>query len=132
QAGQNSAVAIVLDNQVVSAPQIKQVIVGDAIINGGDIDQSSSKVLATQLKYGALPLSFKILTTEQVSPTLGLQQMKYGLLAGAIGIVLVIVYCLFYYRGLGIVVITSLVASGVLIFASLVLLGRYLGFTLSL
>ncbi len=132
QQGQNSAVAIVLDNEVVSAPQIKQVIVGDAIISGGDINQDTSKILANQLKFGALPLSFKTLTTLSVSPTLGLQQMKYGLLAGALGLILVIVYCLFYYRGLGLVVITSLVASGSLVFASLVLLGRYLGFTLSL
>jgi preprotein translocase subunit SecD len=132
QAGQNSAVAIVLDNEVVSAPQIKSVIVGDAIISGGDINQETSKVLATQLKYGALPLSFKIETIQSVSPTLGLQQMKYGLLAGAIGIILVIAYCLFYYRALGLVVISSLAISGTLIFASLVLLGRYLGFTLSL
>jgi preprotein translocase subunit SecD len=130
--GQNSSVAIVLDNSVVSAPQIKSVIVGDAIINGGDIDQNTSKVLANQLKYGALPLSFKIETIQSVSPTLGLQQMQYGILAGAIGLVLVIGYCLFYYRALGLVVISSLVVSGVLVFASLVLLGRYLGFTLSL
>jgi preprotein translocase subunit SecD len=130
--GQNSAVAIVLDNEVVSAPQIKSVIVGDAIINGGDINEQTSKVLANQLKYGALPLSFKIETIQSVSPTLGLQQMQYGLLAGAIGLVLVIAYCLFYYRGLGLVVISSLAISGLLVFASLVLLGRYIGFTLSL
>ncbi len=132
QQAQNSAVAIVLDNEVVSAPQIKSVIVGDAIINGGDIDQNTSKVLANQLKYGALPLSFKIETIQSVTPTLGLQQMEYGLLAGALGLVLVIVYCLFYYRGLGLVVISSLVISGALVFASLIMLGRFIGFTLSL
>ena len=130
--GQNSSVAIVLDNEVVSAPQIKSVIVGDAIINGGDINENTSKVLANQLKYGSLPLSFKIETIQSVSPTLGLQQMQYGILAGAIGLILVIGYCLFYYRGLGLVVISSLAVSGMLVFASLVLLGRYIGFTLSL
>jgi preprotein translocase subunit SecD len=132
QQGQNSAVAIVLDNEVVSAPQIKQVIVGDAVINGGDIDETNSKLLATQLKYGALPLSFQIENVMTVSPTLGLQQMKYGLLAGAIGLILVVIYCLFYYRALGFVVIASLVVSGALVFGSLVMLGRLIGFTLTL
>jgi preprotein translocase subunit SecD len=132
QAGQNSAVAIVLDNEVVSAPQIKQVITGDAVISGGDIDEANSKLLATQLKYGSLPLSFKIENVQTVSPTLGLQQMKYGLLAGAIGLILVVGYCLFYYRALGLVVIASLAVSGSLVFASLVMLGRLMGFTLTL
>jgi len=125
-------VAIVLDNEVVSAPQIQSVIVGDAVINGGDIDENNSKLLATQLKYGALPLNFALQDFETVSPTLGLQQMGYGLLAGAIGLILVIAYCLFYYRAMGLVVIASLAASGGTIFAALVLLGRYMGFTLSL
>jgi len=125
-------VAIVLDNEVVSAPQIQAVIVGDAVINGGDIDENNSKLLATQLKYGALPLNFALQDFETVSPTLGLQQMGYGLLAGAIGLILVIAYCLFYYRAMGLVVIASLAVSGGTIFAALVLLGRYMGFTLSL
>ena len=64
--------------------------------------------------------------------TLGLQQLGYGLIAGLIGLALVIVYCLFYYRALGLVVIASLVVSGLTVFASLVLLGRSIGFTLSL
>jgi preprotein translocase subunit SecD len=125
-------VAVVLDNEVVSAPQIKNVIVGDAIINGSGINQDTSKTLATQLRYGSLPLNFKIENTQAVTATLGLQQMRYGLLAGAIGLLLVVLYCLFYYRALGLVVIASLLASGLTVFASLVLLGRTLGFTLSL
>jgi preprotein translocase subunit SecD len=125
-------VAIVLDNEVVSAPQIQAVIVGDAVINGGGIDSQTSKLLATQLKYGALPLNFAMQNFQTVSPTLGLQQMEYGLLAGAIGLILVIAYCFFYYRALGLVVIASLAVSGATVFASLVLLGRTMGFTLSL
>src|SRR5205823_7234717 len=74
--GQTSSVAIVLDNEVVSAPQIKSVIVGDAIINGGDINENTSKVLANQLKSGSLPLSFKIETIQSVSPTRALQQTQ--------------------------------------------------------
>jgi preprotein translocase subunit SecD len=125
-------VAVVLDNQVVSAPQIQSVISGDAIINGTGINQTTSKTLATQLRYGSLPLNFKIENTQAVTATLGLQQMRYGLLAGAIGLILVVLYCLFYYRALGLVVIASLAVSGLTVFASLVLLGRSLGFTLSL
>ncbi len=132
QPAQNAQVAIVLDNQVVSAPQIQSVIVGDAIINGTGINDVTSKILATQLKYGSLPLNFKEETYQTVTATLGLQQMEYGLLAGAIGLALVILYCLFYYRGLGLVVIASLAVSGAIIFGALVLLGRYMGFTLSL
>jgi preprotein translocase subunit SecD len=125
-------VAIVLDNEVVSAPVIQQVIVGDAIINGSGIDETTSKTLATQLKYGALPLSFKIQSVDSISPTLGSQQLEYGLLAGGIGLALVVLYCLFYYRALGLVVIASLAVSAALVFGSLVVLGRIMGFTLSL
>jgi preprotein translocase subunit SecD len=132
QDGQQHQVAIVLDNEVISAPSINEVIPGSAIITGTGINQDTSKTLATQLKFGSLPLSFKILTTDSVSATLGLAQMKAGLLAGAIGLVLVVIYCLIYYRALGLVVIASLAASASIVFASLVLLGRSMGFTLSL
>lgn len=133
-AGQTAGaqVAIVLDNEVVSAPAIQGVIVGDAIINGTGINENTSKVLATQLKYGALPLSFKIQSVNSVSATLGIQQLQYGLLAGGIGLVLVVLYCLLYYRALGLVVIASLLVSATLVFGSLVELGRIMGFTLSL
>jgi preprotein translocase subunit SecD len=125
-------VAIVLDNQVVSAPTIQQVINGPAVISGTGITADTAHTLATQLKYGALPLGFVQQTAQIVSATLGLQQLQYGLLAGAIGLALVIVYCMLYYRALGLVVIASLLVSGSIVFASLVLLGRSIGFTLSL
>jgi preprotein translocase subunit SecD len=125
-------VAIVLDNEVVSAPTIQQTINGPAVISGTGITADSSHTLATQLKYGALPLGFVQQTAQNVSATLGLQQLKYGLIAGAIGLALVIGYCLVYYRALGLVVIASLVVSGAIVFSSLVLLGRGIGFTLSL
>jgi preprotein translocase subunit SecD len=104
---------------------------GDAIIYG-QFSRADVVTLSQQLKYGSLPLSFKIQDFSGVSATLGLQQMKMGLFAGAIGLALVIMYCLFYYRALGLVVLLSLLASGVLVFASLVLLGRFQGYTLSL
>jgi preprotein translocase subunit SecD len=124
-------VAIVLDNQVVSAPSIDNVIPGDAIIYGS-FSRDDVVTLSQQLKYGSLPLAFKIQSFEDVTPTLGTQQMKMGLLAGGIGLALVILYCLFYYRALGFVVIASLAVSGTIVYGSLVQLGRMNGYTLSL
>jgi preprotein translocase subunit SecD len=124
-------VAIVLDNKVVSAPSIDGVISGDAIIYG-QFSRDDVVTLSQQLKYGSLPLAFNIQSFEDVTPTLGTQQMKMGLLAGGIGLVLVILYCLFYYRALGLVVIASLAVSGAIVYGALVQLGRMNGYTLSL
>lgn len=124
-------VAIVLDNRVVSAPTIQGVIAGDAQIYGA-FTKDDVDTLSRQLKYGSLPLSFRIESVDTVSATLGLAALEGGLIAGAIGIGLVILYCLLYYRALGLVVVASLLVSGAMIFASLVLLGRSFGYTLSL
>ncbi|HVK23349.1 MAG TPA: protein translocase subunit SecD, partial [Actinokineospora sp.] len=126
--------AFVLDTAVVSAPTIQGVINGDTQITGGEGGFKSLEAtkLANVLKYGSLPLSFDASEAETVSPTLGLASMKAGLLAGAIGLLLVFVYCLFYYRLLGVLMILSLVLSGAVVFAVLVLLGRWMGFTLDL
>lgn len=124
-------VAIVLDNRVVSAPTIQGVIAGDAQIYGS-FTKSDVDTLSRQLKYGSLPLSFKIESVDTVSATLGLAALEAGLLAGALGIALVVLYCLFYYRALGLVVVLSLIVSAAAVFASLVLLGRSFGYTLSL
>jgi preprotein translocase subunit SecD len=132
QDGSQHAVAITLDAEVISAPNIISVISGPATISGAGIDDKVAHQLANQLKFGALPMSFEKQNGVDVSATLGLQQLKSGLLAGAIGLVLVVVYCLVYYRALGLVVIASLIVSAALVFGSLVLLGRSMGFTLSL
>lgn len=124
-------VAIVLDKQVVSAPSIDNVISGDAIIYGS-FTRDDVVTLSQQLKYGSLPLAFTIQSYEDVTPTLGTHQLKMGLLAGGIGLALVVLYCLFYYRALGFVVIASLAVSGTIVYGSLVQLGRMNGYTLSL
>ncbi|HEV2781307.1 MAG TPA: protein translocase subunit SecD [Actinophytocola sp.] len=127
--------AFVLDTEVVSAPTIQEAIVGGSTrINGGTggFKQSEAKDLANVLKYGSLPLSFESSEAETVSATLGLSSLRAGLIAGAIGLALVFVYCLFYYRMLGILTILSLVLSASIVFAVLVLLGRWIGFTLDL
>ncbi len=126
-------VAIVLDNRVVSDPVINGPIPGGrAEISGSTIGRSEAQDLTEQLKYGALPLSFNVETAESVSPTLGVEQLKAGLLAGGIGLVLVVVYSLLYYRALGVVVVVSLAVAGAIVYASVVLLGRGIGFTLTL
>ncbi len=124
-------VAIVLDARVISAPTIQGTIPGDAQITGS-FSQKESSDLANVLKYGALPLTFRTQSAETISPTLGDDQLHAGLLAGAIGIGLVVLYSLLYYRGLGLVTIASLALSGLVIYASTVLLGRVIGYTLSL
>jgi preprotein translocase subunit SecD len=124
--------AIVLDGIVQSAPTNATAIDGNAQITG-NFDQSSATALANVLKYGSLPLSFQDnATSETVSPTLGKSSLNAGLLAGAIGLAIVIVYCFFYYRALGIVTIASLAVSGSMVYAAVVLLGQGIDFTLSL
>ena len=127
----NKQVAIVLDGVVISAPTIQGIIPGDAQITG-QFSEREAKDLANVLKYGALPLTFKTQTAETVSPTLGDDQLRAGLLAGAIGLGLVILYSLLYYRGLGLVTIASLALSGLVVYAATTLLGRVIGYTLTL
>jgi preprotein translocase subunit SecD len=124
-------VGITLDGRVISAPTINQAIAGGTEISGS-FTQETATELANQLKYGALPLSFTQATAQSISTELGAEQLKAGLIAGAIGVALVFLYALFYYRLLGLVMIASLVLSAVVVYACLVLLGRQIGFTLSL
>jgi preprotein translocase subunit SecD len=127
--------AFTLDSQVVSAPQIREAIPGGRTqINGGDppFTASSAKELANVLKYGSLPLSFESSEAQTVSATLGLTSLRAGLIGGAIGLGLVLLYSLLYYRVLGVLTALSLAASGAMVFAILVLLGRYINYTLDL
>ncbi|MCW2633067.1 MAG: protein-export rane protein SecD [Pseudonocardia sp.] len=125
------AAAFVLDSKVVSAPTIQGPIFGDTQITG-NFSQAEAQKLASVLKYGSLPLSFAPSEAETVSATLGLASLQAGLIAGGIGLLLVFVYCLIYYRALGVLTILSLVLSGAVVYAVLVLLGRGIGFTLDL
>jgi preprotein translocase subunit SecD len=122
---------VVLDKTVISAPEIQGVLSGQSQITG-QFNASSAKVLADQIKYGALPVTFEPAATQTVSATLGIAQLKAGLLAAAIGMLLVAIYAFFYYRLLGTVIFLSLILSGLLTFGALVFLGRTTGFTLTL
>ncbi len=132
QAFPNNAFAIVLDGRVVTYPTVNEPIPGGQAQISGSFTQAEAQALATVLNYGALPLSFETSDLSTVTPTLGETQLKAGLLAGLIGLGLVLVYSLFYYRGLGMVVFASLVVAGLITYASIVLLGVAIGFTLTI
>ena len=127
--------AFTLDSQVVSAPQIREAIPGGRTqISGGDppFTADTAKSLANVLKYGSLPLSFESSEAETVSASLGLTSLRAGLIAGGIGLAMVLLYSLAYYRVLGLLTALSLVASGAMVYGILVLLGRYINYTLDL
>ena len=125
-------VGFTLDGVVISSPVNINAINGGQTQIQGSFTPSSARDLANKLKYGALPLSFKADQQQTVSATLGTSQLKAGLLAGGIGLILVVIYSLLYYRALGLVTIASLIVSGILTYGCLVLLGTQIGFTLSL
>jgi preprotein translocase subunit SecD len=124
--------AIVLDSEVVSAPQVSNAIPGGSAQITGNFNQQSAQELANVLKYGSLPLAFTIDSVENVSATLGGDQLHAGIVAGLIGLALVVLFCFAYYRGLGIVVVSSLVVAGAITYAAMVLLGKSVGFALNL
>ncbi|QOC92624.1 protein translocase subunit SecD [Micromonospora craniellae] len=124
-------VAVVLDNKIISSPQIQGVLVGSSQITGNFTNAEASE-LAGYLSYGALPVTFEAQEAQNVTATLGASHLRAGLLAAGIGMLLVVIYSLFYYRLLGSVIFLSLVASALLLFGALVFLGRQIGFTLTL
>ena len=125
--------AVVLDGQVISYPSINQgAIVGGSAVIYGNFDQQQATNLANVLSYGSLPLSFHQEAEETITPQLGHDQLTAGLLAGALGLFLVICYLLFYYRGLAIVAVSSLAIAALLTYLSVIVLGKYQGFALSL
>ncbi len=125
-------VAIVLDGLVVSAPRINEAIRGGSAQITGNFTQLEAQDLANVLKYGSLPLAFDRGEVQQVSPTLGSDQLSAGLLAGGLGLGLVLLYSVLYYRGLGIVTVGSLTVAAGLIYLLVLLLGEWIGFTLTL
>jgi preprotein translocase subunit SecD len=125
--------AVVLDGQVISFPSINQgPITGGSAEIFGSFSQAQATSLANVLSYGSLPLTFHQKFVETITPQLGHDQLNAGLLAGAIGLILVICYLLLYYRGLAIVAVSSLAIAALLVYLSVVVLGKYQGFALSL
>ncbi|SCF63922.1 protein translocase subunit SecD [Streptomyces sp. Cmuel-A718b] len=123
--------AIVLDGEVVSAPSVRQALSKNAQISGS-FDQQSAEDLGNILSYGALPLTFKEVSVTTVTAALGSEQLQAGLIAGAIGLALVIIYLVVYYRGLAFIALLSLLVSGILTYTIMSLLGPAIGFALNL
>jgi len=125
-------VAIVLDGLVVSSPRITEAIPsGNAQITGS-FTQLEAQDLANVLKYGALPLAFDRGEVQQVSPTLGADQLNAGVLAAGLGMLLVVIFTLLYYRALGLVTVGSLAVAAVMLYTLILLMGNWIGFTLTL
>ncbi|MGH3310452.1 MAG: protein translocase subunit SecD [Streptomyces sp.] len=123
--------AIALDGEVVSAPSVSQRLGGSAEISGS-FTQTSAEELGNILSYGALPLTFEESDVTTVTAALGSDQLKAGLYAGGIGLALVIIYLVAYYRGLSLIAILSLIVSAVLTYTLMSLLGPAIGFALNL
>jgi len=123
--------AIALDGEVVSAPSVSQALSKNAEISGS-FTQQSAEDLANVLSYGALPLSFQEQSVTTVTAALGGEQLRAGLIAGAIGLALVVIYLVAYYRGLAFIALLSLLVSGILSYTIMSLLGPAIGFALNL
>jgi preprotein translocase subunit SecD len=124
--------AVVLDGNIVSSPNvISPSTAGQTMITGGFNEQQAT-LLANQLSYGHLPLTFKNQSTDSISPELGSSQLHAGLIAAGIGLLLVVLYSFLYYRGLGLVSVSSLIIAALLSYLSVVLLSKYQGYSLSL
>lgn len=132
--GTEEQFAIVLDGVVISAPVMNAVITDGRSSITGNFTEQQALDLANSLKFGALPIKFndKGTSVEEIGPSLAGNQLTAGLTAGAIGLVLVMLYCLFYYRGLGLVVVSSLFVAAAITYAMVLLLSETAGFTLTL
>jgi len=132
-AGTGELFAITLDGKVISAATADSRISGSAQITGS-FSLDTAKSLANNLKYGSLPLDFpeKGINTRNVGPSLAGDQLSAGLWAGAIGLLLVMIFCLLYYRGLGMVVVGSLIVAGAATYGMVLLLSKTAGVTLDL
>ncbi|MBI1377135.1 MAG: protein translocase subunit SecD [Frankiales bacterium] len=123
---------IVLDGLVESSPYVSSAILGGSAVITGSFTADEAKALANVLKYGSLPVTLEVSSVEQISPTLGQDQLDAGLIAGALGLLLVVIYLVIYYRALGLVAVASLLVAGAISYGLFVVLGRQLGFALSL
>ncbi|MCF8554118.1 MAG: protein translocase subunit SecD [Candidatus Nanopelagicales bacterium] len=132
QQAPNDQFAIVLDGVVISAPSVNEPILGGSAVISGSFTADEARALAQVLKYGALPVSLEVDEVQQISPTLGADQLRAGLIAGGFGLLLVIIYLLLYYRALGAIAVVSLFAAAAMTYFVFIILGRGIGFTLTL
>lgn len=124
--------AITLDGLVITAPSTNAVITNGQAQITGSFTQESATVLADQLKYGALPIGFEVQSQENISATLGDESLRSGLIAGLIGLIFVMIYMAFQYRGLASVVLGSLIIAALLVYLFIAFLSWRQGYRLSL
>lgn len=127
-----NAFAIVLDGVVVSAPRFNEPILGGQAQIEGNFTAQEANDLANVLKYGALPVTLDPVDITSVSPTVGNDQLRAGIIAGLLGLVLVMIYLMIYYRALGIVAVISLIIAGAVTYLMIVVFSKTIGLTLTL
>ena len=127
-----NAFAIVLDGVVVSAPRFNEPILGGQAQIEGDFTAQEAGDLANVLKYGALPVTLDPVDITSVSPTVGSDQLRAGIIAGLLGLVLVMIYLMIYYRALGIVAVISLIIAAAVTYLMIVVFSKTIGLTLTL
>lgn len=132
QQSPNNQFAIILDGIVMSAPQVNEPILGGSATISGSFTAEEAKALSQVLKFGALPVSLNVDEVQQISPTLGNDQLRAGVLAGIFGLILTAIYLLLYYRFLGVVAVVSLAVAAVISFLIFIVLGREIKFTMTL
>ena len=129
-------IGITLDGDISSAPETNGALTSGSFQITGPAPNGFSEAEATQLqnvlKFGSLPLTFQLQSELYISPQTGHASLSAGLLAGVLGLILVVIYLFYYYRGLGIVSVSSLVIAALLAYFSVVLLSKYQNFTMSL
>lgn len=127
-----NAFAIVLDGVVVSAPRFNEPILGGQAQIEGNFTAQEANDLANVLKYGALPVTLDPVDITSVSPTVGNDQLRAGIIAGLLGLVLVMIYLLIYYRALGIVAVISLIIAAGITYLLFIVFSKTIGLTLTL
>jgi preprotein translocase subunit SecD len=127
-----NAFAIVLDGVVTSAPRFNEPILGGSAQIEGNFTAQEARDLANILKYGALPVTLEPVDITTVSPTVGNDQLRAGIIAGLLGLLLVAIYLVAYYRALGVVAVLSLIIAGVVLYLTLIVMSKTIGLTLTL
>jgi preprotein translocase subunit SecD len=127
-----NAFAIVLDGVVTSAPRFNEPILGGSAQIEGNFTAQEARDLANILKYGALPVTLEPVDITTVSPTVGNDQLRAGIIAGLLGLLLVAIYLVAYYRTLGVVAVFSLIIAGVILYLTLIVMSKTIGLTLTL
>ena len=124
--------AVVLDNRVITSPSMNAAITDGHAKISGNFTPTSAKALANQLNFGSLPLDFTVQSEQQISATLGSDHLAKGLWAGLIGLILVVLFMIWQYRGLSIISIGSLLMAGVITYLVITLLSWLMEYRLSL